>query len=100
MKYNLVTFKKLRVTDGSFRYDIVYEKGIEVPSKILLDPMMGAYYYLKGTKEESFELLKEEMINSVKSELKKKNYNKLNLSRLTRNLKTSSLTRTSRNLRL
>jgi hypothetical protein len=72
MKYNLVTFKKLKLTDGSFKYEVVYEKGIEVPSKILLDPMMGAYYYLKGTKEESFELLKSEMIKFRKERIKDK----------------------------
>jgi hypothetical protein len=77
MKYNLVSFKKLRVTDGSFRYEIEHSKGIEVPSKILLDSLMGTYYYLKGTKEESCELLKDEMIKFRKERIKEKELEKV-----------------------
>ena len=77
MKYNSVTFKKLRVTDGSFRYEVDYDKGIEVPPKILLDPLMGTYFYLKGTKEESFELLKSEMIKFRKERIKEKELEKV-----------------------
>lgn len=77
MKYNLVTFKKFKVTDGSFKYEVVHDKGISVPPKILLDTLMGTFYYLKETKEESFDLLKEEMIKFRKERIKEKELEKV-----------------------